>query len=174
MSKRKVKNIIPEAYISHRINQRIRVKIPSKRGQVDFFSELERAFSGRDNLEQRVEVNPYTASALFLGRYSLKTIAEKGRKTGLFDLQSSKIRKETLLGNVRNTFKDADKSLLKFSGGELDIPSVIFLGLVGHGLYQFVRGNLTGPPWYTAFWYALGVFSRSGLSSMEEIETDLL
>jgi hypothetical protein len=166
--------MIPEAYISHRLNQRIRIKIPSKRGHAGFFASVEKAFSGRENHKERVEVNPYTASALFLGRYSLKTIAEKGRKAGLFDLQSSKIRKETLLGTVRNTFKDADKSLLKFSGGELDIPSVIFLGLVGHGLYQFVRGNLTGPPWYTAFWYALGVFSRSGLSSMEEIETDLL
>ncbi len=129
LSKRKVKSAIPEAYISHRVNRRIRVKIPSKRGQQAFFSELERAFSGHDNLEQRVEVNPYTASALFLGRYSLKTIAEKGRKAGLFNLQSSKIRKETLLGSVRNSFKDADKSLLNFSGGELDIPSVIFLGL---------------------------------------------
>lgn len=178
MSRPKVKNAIPDAYICHRVNQRIRIRIPSKRGQEAFFEDLEKAFvERRDDDGQRVEVNPTTASALFLGRFNAKHIAEIGRKAGLFHLHSTKKRKETLLGSVKNTFRTADRSLLKFTGGELDIPSVIFLGLVGHGLYQFVRGNFAGPPWYTAFWYALGVFSRSGLTDMEEVEdleTDII
>ena len=178
MPKSKVKKAIPDAYITHRVNQRIRIRIPSRRGQKSFFEDLEKAFVKRqDNDGQRVEVNPATASALFLGHFSAKHIAEVGRKAGLFHLQSKKKHKETLLGSVKNTFRSADRSLLKFTGGELDIPSVIFLGLVGHGLYQFVRGNFAGPPWYTAFWYALGVFSRSGLTDLEEaegLETDII
>jgi hypothetical protein len=35
------------------------------------------------------------------------------------------------------------------------------MGLLGTGIYQIVRGNFGAPPWYTAFWYAFGVFTKS-------------
>ena len=53
--------MIPEAYIVHRVNNRLRIKIPSKRGDKDFFASIERKFSGQAGGET-VVVNPYTAS----------------------------------------------------------------------------------------------------------------
>lgn len=42
-----------------------------------------------------------------------------------------------------------------------DLPGMAFLTLLGVGIYQLVRGNFAAPPWYTAFWYAMGIFTKS-------------
>lgn len=165
--------MIPEAYIVHKVNDRLRIKIPSKRGEKDFFVAVEKKFS-KDSAGQTVVVNPDTASVLFLGHFTAKHIAEVAQQSELFKLETKTRRRETLLSGVKDMFHTADKSLLKMTGGELDIPSVVFLGLISHGIYQFARGNFTGPPWYTAFWYALGLFSKSRLTDVEEIEADFL
>ncbi len=53
--------------------------------------------------------------------------------------------------NVADTFRAYDKDLKKISGGELDIPSLVFLSLLISGIWQIARGNLGMPAWYTAF-----------------------
>ncbi len=52
-----------------------------------------------------------------------------------------------------------DRSLRAVSGGKVDLPSAIFLALLGTGIYELVRGRFSAPPWYTAFWYAFGLVS---------------
>ena len=151
--------MIPEAYIVHRVNDRLRIKVPSKRRDRDFFASIEKKFSKHGG-DETVVVNPDTASVLFLGRFTAKQIAEVAQQSDLFKLETKTRRRETLLGGVKDMFRIADKRLLKITGGELDIPSVVFIGLVSHGIYQFARGNFTAPPWYTAFWYALGLFLK--------------
>ncbi len=167
--------MIPEAYIVHKVNDRLRIKVPSKRGDKSFFASVEKKFSGQAGGET-VVVNPDTASVLFLGRFTAKHIAEVAQQSDLFKLETKTRRHETLLGGVKDMFHTADKGLIKMTGGGLDIPSVVFLGLISHGIYQFARGNFTGPPWYVAFWYALGLglFSQSRLTDLEEIEVDFL
>jgi hypothetical protein len=49
----------------------------------------------------------------------------------------------------------------QFTGGWLDLPGMAFLLLLGIGIYQIRRGNIGLPPWYTAFWYAFGVYTKS-------------
>jgi len=167
--------MIPEAYIVHKVNDRLRIKVPSKRGDKSFFASVEEKFSKHAGGET-VVVNPDTASVLFLGRFTAKHIAEVAQQSDLFKLETKTRRHETLLGGVKDMFHTADKGLIKMTGGGLDIPSVVFLGLISHGIYQFARGNFTGPPWYVAFWYALGLglFSQSRLTDLEEIEVDFL
>jgi hypothetical protein len=165
--------MIPEAYIVHRVNNRLRIKVPSKRGDKLYFASIEKKFS-KDSGDQSAVVNPDTASVLFLGHFTAKHIAEVAQQSDLFKLETKKRHSETLLGGVKDMFRTADKRLLKVTGGELDIPSVVFLGLVSHGIYQFARGNFAAPPWYTAFWYALGLFSKSRLTDLEEIDADFL
>jgi hypothetical protein len=52
-----------------------------------------------------------------------------------------------------------DRSLRAVTGGKVDIPSAVFLALLCSGLYQLMRGRISAPPWYTAFWYAFGLVS---------------
>ena len=54
-----------------------------------------------------------------------------------------------------------NQDLKKLTGGEVDIPSLIFLSLLISGIWQIARGNFAMPAWYTAFYYALGVFARA-------------
>lgn len=166
--------MIPEAHIVHKVKDRLRIKIPSKKGDKSFFASVQEKFSKPDTGEA-IFVNPDTASVLFLGRFTAKHIAEMAQKAKLFKLKTTTRRRETLLGGLKDMFRTIDKRLLKVTGGELDIPSLVFLGLISHGVYQFARGNFTGPPWYTAFWYALGLFSKTSLmTELEEIEADSL
>ncbi len=153
---------VPDAHIAHKVKGRLRLRIPSKRYDRDFFESLKTVFS-KNFPDTEVEVNPITASALILGNTEPKAILKFGLKRKLFKLILHSAKKQTLIGSVKESFKEVDQSLLKFTGGELDVPSFIFLGLVGHGVYQILRGNFTAPAWYTAFWYALGVFSKSSL-----------
>ena len=53
------------------------------------------------------------------------------------------------------------QSLRRFSSGELDLAVMVFIALLGVGVYQIARGNFGAPPWYTAFWYALGVLTKT-------------
>jgi hypothetical protein len=43
----------------------------------------------------------------------------------------------------------------------LDLPGMIFLSLLAVGLWELAIGNFKRPPWYTAFWYAFGLFSKA-------------
>jgi len=46
------------------------------------------------------------------------------------------------------------------------------LSLLGLGLYQILRGNFRAPPWYTAFWYALGIFTKSLSDKGDKVSTE--
>jgi hypothetical protein len=60
--------------------------------------------------------------------------------------------------------------LKRLTSGEVDIPSLVFLGLVVSGIYEIARGNLVMPAWYTAFYYALQVFSRGQIDELDSGE----
>jgi hypothetical protein len=63
-----------------------------------------------------------------------------------------------------------DRSLRAVTGGKIDIPSGVFLALLGSGLYQLVRGQISAPPWYTAFWYAFGLVSMYVIEKAAGVE----
>lgn len=160
---------IPSAIVSHMVQGRLRVKIPSRRHDNAFFDGVSKLFSQHyPNI--KVETNSAAASTLFRGQVPAKELFKFAKKHNLFRIQETVPRNQTLISAVKESFKDMDRSLLRITGGELDIASLIFLALVGHGVYQIARGNFTAPSWYTAFWYALGVFSKSSLVDIPVVD----
>jgi hypothetical protein len=147
--------------------RRLRVKIPSKRGDVSYFSTLQERLSACPGIEE-IRVNSQTGSALISYACETKTIAEFARKNDLFLLRRSVAPRKALFGNVADTFQGYNQDLKKLTGGEVDIPSLIFLSLVISGIWQIARGNLAMPAWYTAFYYALGVFTRAQVDEWDE------
>jgi hypothetical protein len=148
---------LPEAYVSHRTPKRLRIRIPSRRGKRDYFSLLEEKLS-RDRSFEGFEISPLTGSVLFTGEIDEASIAEYAEKNDLFSLQPYPMnlprRMATPVGKVNNF-------LHRLTGGELNLAGIAFLALLGTGLVQIFRGELGAPPWYTAFWYALGLFTES-------------
>lgn len=161
--------MIPDAHVSHGTVCRLRIKIPSKRGDVSYFSTLQERLSGCPGVGE-IRVNPRTGSALVSYEGKRKALADFAREKELFILLRSAPSRKSLFGNVGETFQGYNLNLKKLTGGELDIPSLIFLSLIISGLWQIARGNLAMPAWYTAFYYALGIFTRAQVDEWDEGE----
>jgi len=63
--------------------------------------------------------------------------------------------------NVRETFQDFNEKMKELTSGEIDLPTLAFLLLLGVGVYQIGAGNFAAPAWYVAFWYAMNIFMQA-------------
>jgi hypothetical protein len=162
--------MIPHAHVSHGMPCRLRIKVPSKKGDLSYFAEVQEQLSACPGV-QDVTVSPYTGGAVILYDCDERTVAEYAREKGLFTLgHPARLKKKTLFDHVADTFGTYNKSLKKLTDGQVDVPSLVFLSLVISGIYQIARGNLSSPAWYTAFYYAVGVFSRARVDEWDEAE----
>ncbi len=159
--------MIPEAYMSHRAPGRLRIKIPSKKGNHSFFSTLLDRLAKCPGIEE-VKVSPEIGSALILYTGDTKAVTEFAKKNDLFHLKLVRRPRKTFFENVADTFRGYDKNLKQITGGELDISTLVFLSLLISGIWQIARGNLGMPAWYTAFYYALGVFTHTQVDEPDE------
>jgi len=159
----------PDAHVSSGIARRLRIKIPSKKGDASYFSTLRERLSACPGVGE-IRVNPKTGSALISYECETKSLAEFGRENDLFLLRRYAPGRKSLFGNVADTFQGYNHDLKKLTGNEIDIPSLIFLSLVVSGIWQIARGNFVMPAWYTAFYYALGVFTRAQVDEWDEGE----
>ncbi len=148
---------VPEAFIAHRSPQRLRIRVPGRRGDAAFFSLVQDAFARNG---ARPQANPETASLLFVGEAAAVTqVADLGRREGLFELRGHAPFRPPLMHAAIQPVAGLNRSLQRATGGRIDLPSGIFLMLLGFGIYEILRGRLSSPPWYTAFWYAFGLVS---------------
>jgi hypothetical protein len=106
-------------------------------------------------------VNPVTGSVLVTFSCDIETLAKYARTNELFSLYQSRSPNKSLFQDMAAMFHSYDEAMKKMTGGELDIPSLVFLSLLVSGIWQVARGNVAMPAWYTAFYYALSVFASS-------------
>ncbi|MCL4477013.1 MAG: hypothetical protein M1508_12435 [Nitrospirae bacterium] len=152
--------MLPLAHISHQTRGRLRIKIPSKRGDGEYLNSLKERFSGLEGIKC-LEVNPLTGSALIIHNVNGGRIAEYARANNLFTLKGLDSYPAGLQRRLSGTFNDLNVHLKGLTGGEVDIGGIAFLALLGAGIYQIGKGNITALPWYAAFWYALNIFLKS-------------
>lgn len=152
--------MLPDAHISHLTSQRMRIKIPSKKGDDVYFSSLKDQFSKYQEIES-LEVNAVTGSVLFLHNMNANGIAKYARNNNIFSLKRVNHSSSKVSESIRESFKDIDKRVRGITGGEMDMGNLAFLTLLGTGIYQIGRGNFMAIPWYTAFWYAFNIFLKS-------------
>jgi len=154
---------------------RLRIRVPSKRGDADYFRLVKEGLSAVEGVE-RVEVAPLTGSVLLCSQAAAETLIESARAQGLFMVKEEpEIRGTVLHDSIAAGFASMNNRVKTASGAGFDVPGLAFLALMGAGLYQIARGNFGAIPWYTAFWYALGIFSKSagkGDTKTEKALTD--
>ena len=161
--------MIREAFVCHRAGRRMRLRIPSAKGNVVYFKTLEEALRKCPEVDE-VSTNPTTASVLILSdHHSSSGIREFAKREGLFQVQRRMSSAKSLVTNVTNAFEKYDKLIKRYTGDELDIPTVVFLALLVSGIMQIARGNVVAPAWYTAFYYALGIFTRVNEAQREKV-----
>jgi hypothetical protein len=149
---------LPEGRVCHLTTGRLRVKIPEKRRDEGFFKTVEQRLTSWDSID-RVEVNPLTASVLvhFFDLGGL--FAENALRNDLFTVNIDQIEaqhakpRQALTEWAKQRWADADKALRRWSGGNADIRSAVFLALVLGGILQLFRGQIA-PPAATLLWDA--------------------
>lgn len=150
----------PKAHISHQTKGRLRVKIPSMKGKEAFFISLRDSLAKHKDISE-VRTNHVTGSALILHKSDTDTIRKYAEECNLFKMIDAAISHPRISRDLYYGFKGIDRNIRSATGGELDVPSVAFLSLIGMGIYDISRGNFAAPAWYTAFWYALNIFLKA-------------
>lgn len=158
---------LPAGRCVHSIQGRVRIKIPEKRSETEYFRKVEATLQKHFPLAEIV-VNPVTASVLCKGgSCALQTVGDAAKENKLFELVDPQ-EQVPPARKIQRSFQEANKAVKQASGNELDLPALLFFFLVGTAFYQISRGNFGLPPWYTAFWYAFGLFTKWLLDSESE------
>jgi hypothetical protein len=161
MNQEEAMEVLPEARLCHASPGRLRIRIRQKRGDGAFFQRVKEALAAHFG-SAAVAVNPVTASLLVEGAsVSPAEVAAFAREAGLCALDLTPGPRREGVQNIISPLRTADARLRQISNGTLDVPSGVFVALVVYGVVEILRGNFQAPPWYTAFWYAFGVFTKT-------------
>jgi hypothetical protein len=154
-----------EALVVHKMAGRIRIRVPSKKGNAAYFTAVKEALSACVGVEG-VEVAPLTGSILVRCHWPTEGVLGWAQSQGLFVVREEQSIKVTAFyDSVAGRFGALNDRIRTATGEGFDLPGLAFLGLMGAGIYQIARGNFAAPAWYTAFWYALGLFWKSSEKS---------
>lgn len=167
-------DIQPSAFIKHQLPGRVRLKIPQKRGDVNYFDRLADMFSDCLGITQ-LKLNPLAASILINHGTDIpfQNIVEFAETKNLFSLTEKPEDQDAIvIPNLPITtlawagLNQFDNALLDFSHGRLDARSLLFLGLIGLAVHQTIRGNIMAPA-ATLLWYAVELLNAEDENQIE-------
>jgi hypothetical protein len=156
---------LPAARISHFTARRLRIKIPEKRRNTDFFNTVAERLATWDSVE-RVETNPLTASVLIHFSDPERLFLEAAAKNDLFEIDLDgafgNSSEPVVTGAAVQSFETADQAVRRWTQNQIDMRGVLFVLLLAGGLVQLLRRRLDAPA-PTLLWYAgdlIGLWSN--------------
>jgi len=155
--------MIPDAVIAHESKGRLRIKIPTQRGNLGSLKSYGDQIASCPGVLS-IEVNPVTGSMLLIHQTTAGQIAEYARSKNLFSLKEQKSSKEPsadLRRNIGETFKSIDWQIQSLTDGDLDLSGFALVALIVAGTAQILAGNAGPIPWFAAYWYAFHLYSRT-------------
>jgi hypothetical protein len=149
-----------QAYVAHECRGRLRLKVPGRRGQTEFFRRLAVRVAAAPGVAA-VEANPAIGSILV--RHSFDGAEARGvvAAHGGLAIASGAFRARAVIEDVRRFAGGLDREVTRATSGELDLWSAAFIALLALGFNDLRRGNIAAPAWYTAFWYAFNVLLKT-------------
>ncbi len=146
-----------DAYVLHQLPGRVRLKIPDRAGQPAYFDELEKQLSSFQRFE-KIRTNHQTGSIVLQnGKLDLGALSDYAEEKDLFVISRAPAPAKPLSDNLMAPITNANKSLKERTQGRIDLAEVAFGVMMVIGIIRLIRGRLSAPPWYTAFWYAYGI-----------------
>jgi hypothetical protein len=156
---------LPKAFIKHQLAGRVRLKIPAKRGDEQYFEALAEAFATCETISQ-LQLNPPTASLLIQhGATPFSDIAEFAEIAGLFVLAEEEYADLPAIEHLSVAslsslgVSHVDKQLKRLSEGRVDLRSAFFLGFMGLAIHQAAKGRIMSPA-STFFWRAVELLNN--------------
>lgn len=134
----------PEAIVAHNSPHRLRIRVPSRKGQEDYFQKVKDALVARPDVAF-VTTNPVTGSILLLHTAELAALEAFARGRGWFDIAATPPATKTALSAAETLIDRVDERLRALTHERYDLNNTLFLGLVGLGVLQAVRGQVLGP-----------------------------
>lgn len=144
--------MLPAAYISHHIEGRMRVRIPSKRRDQDYFEVVTQRLRECDGI-RALRINSLTGSVLIIHGLDVDAIAAYAERNGLFVLAPVEAVVAPIAQGISDQFRALDERLKAKTSGALDLGGLAFLGLVAASATQLARKNIW-PAGATLLWYA--------------------
>jgi hypothetical protein len=157
--------MLPPAHLIHHTRARMRLRVPSRRGQTAYFEQLVAELAGFPGID-RIETNPVTGSVLLSPAVEVAPLAQHAEHAGLFVLSDLTAVTAPLATGLARGFQGLNVQLRQLSGGNLDLASLGFLTLVGAAVVQLQRGHVLGPA-STLLWYASGLLLMSRRSDSQ-------
>ena len=134
--------MIPVAYIEHRLPGRVRLRVPSRRGEVPFFEKVVQELSKHPAIHE-LTATPLTGSVTLHYLEPLQPITTAAADQKLFETR--RLEPQTNAGRSKRA------SRLSGSG----LADGITAGLSGLSLFQATQGNVFGSA-AENFWHAFG------------------
>lgn len=147
--------MLPQAQVSHQSPWRLRLRIPSQRGQMEYFNKVAQQLMQCPGVE-RVEANPLTASILVLPGIGTAELAKYAKTKRLFQFAAQDSLSPPVTEMLAANFRGLNQELRRLSGGVVDIGTLAFAALVTGAIIQWQKGHILGPA-STLFWYAAGL-----------------
>lgn len=148
------------ALVAHQIPGRVRIKIPSEKGNPEYFADTALSLSDCPGVES-VDEDFRTASLLLhhASDMPVSEIAQWATSRGLFDLAQGQASGPDSLRAVASGIQALDAEIRELTRGVANLRSLMFLLFLGLGLVQVARGR-TLPPATALFWYAIDLLPR--------------
>lgn len=132
------------ALITHQIGDRLRIRLPARKGDTSYFTQVEQVL-GRFEGVASCETNPLTGSILLWFDGDLDALIAYTARESLFLLEPPVEKKSSLIDGVSEGLYDLDDAIKRRSDGSLDLFELLFIGAIGAGVIQLVRGHWLGP-----------------------------
>ncbi len=152
--------MIPVAYVEHQLPGRVRLRVPSRRGEVPFFEKVVRELSKHPAVRE-LNATPLTGSITLQYAEPLRPITAAAADQGLFETSRSeptlKTRPSTQQAGTRPSKQQASDHPTRASG----LAAGLATGLSGLCIFQFVQGNVLGSA-VENFWLSFGAHRTLG------------
>jgi len=158
---------LPGAFICHQSAHRLRFRIAARRGDVEYFDNLQQTLT-RFQKFAKLEVNALTGSVLIVDEHIVvDDIADYAATRQLFALNDPGNSRSPMTTQLESHLENINTGVRRLTSGEMDIAGILLLFLLISGLTELMRGNIRMPPWYTAFWYAFGIYKLASVAKKE-------
>jgi hypothetical protein len=160
---------LPVAQMVHHLRHRVRIQFQGRQRR---YVEYDRIITSLEEHLPHVAVrcSPVSGSIVVSGpATSSEKLGAVAEKVGLVRVQAP-LPASPLAVQISQPVGKLSAFLERTTRGNVDLPGMVFLSALLLGLYELARGNFRTPPWYTAFWYAFGVYSKSLMDRRTETD----
>lgn len=152
-------NELPFAFVSHQVDGRVRLRVPTMRRQDAYFERLRQTLASLPGL-RRLTTNTRTGSVLIEYSGQLEALEELGPRLGLFQLHN-RPHPHSISEWLYALTSQPDEFLKRVTDGRVDAAGVTALALTGMGISQIVRGHALPAGW-TLLWNGINLVRDAG------------